>query len=239
MNQPKKGCFNGMALGKQPVTSSSTPNEKSMKIPVALVDDQRLFVESLSVLINAFDSFEVVFYAVNGPELIQKLQVATTLPEILLVDVRMEGMDGSEITALVHQKYPLIRIAALSTDDEDYSIIKMIKAGCSAYLVKDLISGVEFKKALHEIHEKGYYNGDAVNVNSRRLKQYKEVALTEKETKFVKLSASDLTYKEIAGKMNLAQRTIDGYREEVFKKLHVQSRVGMVMEALKRGLIAI
>ena len=209
-----------------------------MKIPVALVDDHRLFVESLSTTIDKYGTFEVIIYATSGEELLKKLETASALPDILLLDVSMKEMDGVATAKLVQERYPLIRMAALSTNDDDYTIIRMIKAGCCAYLVKS-VSAAELKIALEEIHEQGYYNGDAVNVNHRRLLTYKEIALTEKERIFVQLACSDLTYKQIAAKMHLSERTIDGYREQVFVKMQVQSRVGMVLEAIKRRVFTL
>jgi DNA-binding NarL/FixJ family response regulator len=115
----------------------------------------------------------------------------------------------------------------------------MFKAGCCAYLLKDTHPN-EFEKALHQVREKGFFNGDASNINFRRLllrEQEEEVLFTEKEKQFLQLACSELTYKEIAAKMNMAERTIDGYRESVFIKLNVQSRVGMCLEAIRRDLV--
>ena len=119
----------------------------------------------------------------------------------------------------------------------------MIRAGCSAYLLKD-IHPDELEKALLEISETGYYNSDASSVNFRRLvrkamSSNDVVTITDKEKKFLQLACSDKTYKQIASEMGLAERTIDGYRESLFEKLNVQSRVGMVLEAVKRELVKI
>jgi DNA-binding NarL/FixJ family response regulator len=131
---------------------------------------------------------------------------------------------------------------ALSMKDDDTTIINMIRAGCCAYLLKDIHPN-ELEKALLEINKSGYYNADASNLNFRRLLKKKDedekLAITEKELAFLKLACSDLTYKQIADKMHLAERTIDGYRESLFNKLNVQSRVGMVLEALRRELISL
>ncbi len=101
---------------------------------------------------------------------------------------------------------------------------------------------VELQKALTEIDHYGFYNGDLVNLNFRRLLKTinpKEELVTEKEKKFLQLACSDRTYKQIASEMHLSERTIDGYRESVFKKLNVQSRVGMALEALRKNLVTL
>jgi DNA-binding NarL/FixJ family response regulator len=93
------------------------------------------------------------------------------------------------------------------------------------------------EKALLEIAEKGYYNADATNINSRRLLNLEKSNISEKEQHFLILACSDDTYKQIASKMKVAMRTVDGYRDNMFKKLNVESRTGMVLEALRRGLV--
>lgn len=214
-----------------------------MKIKVGVTDDQQLFLKSLCTLINTFPSFEVVVDALNGEDLLQKLATLKVLPDIILLDVNMPVMEGPEAAQRVAEKYPLIRTAALSVKDDDMTVISMIKGGCCAYLLKDIHPN-ELEKALLEIQEKGFYNGDAFNINYRRLivaqQQVKTGPnITDKEKKFLQLACSDLTYKQIASRMNVSERTIDGYREVLFEKLNVQSRVGMVMEAIRKNYISI
>lgn len=213
-----------------------------MRINIGVADDQQLFLKSLCTLINTFDSFNVVLDAMNGEELLQKLAVSKEPPEILLIDVNMPVMDGVKTAHAISKKYPLIRMTALSMKDDDTTIISMIKAGCCAYLLKD-IHPDELGKALLEIHAKGHYNADAANLNYRRLIIHEQKrdyrALTQRELTFVQLSCSDLTYKQIAAQMFLSERTIDGYRESVFEKLNVQSRVGMALEAIRQKLVSI
>lgn len=92
---------------------------------------------------------------------------------------------------------------------------------------------------MNEINTKGYYNGDASNIDYRRLitAEKNEVHLNDNEKQFLQLACSDMTYKQIAAKMNKSERTIDGYREDLFKKFNVQSRVGLVLEAIRRDLV--
>ena len=127
---------------------------------------------------------------------------------------------------------------ALSQNDGDKTIIGMIKAGCCAYLLKDTHPN-ELEKALDEIYTKGYYNADVSNINYRRLLQFEKDSLniTEKEKIFLKFVCSDMTYKQIAFEMGLSERTVDGYRESLFHKLKVQSRVGLALEAIRRELV--
>lgn len=211
-------------------------------VTIGVTDDEQLFVKSLALLINTFNRFTTVLEALSGEDLLKKLDAGVQQPDILLLDVNMKLMDGIQTAARVAQQFPSIKLVALSTKDDDTTIINMLKAGCCAYLVKDIHPN-ELEKALDEINNKGYYNADAANINYRRLMLHDQkqdgIQLTDREKSFLQLACSDLTYKQIAAQMHLSERTIDGYREAIFEKFNVQSRVGMAMEAIRRKIVAI
>jgi DNA-binding NarL/FixJ family response regulator len=212
-----------------------------MKIKIGIADDQQLFLRSLSKLIDAFPRFSTVVEAMNGEDLLRQMAAAPDIPDILLVDVNMPIMDGVRTAKALVEKYPAVKIVALSMKDDDTTIINMIKAGCCAFLLKDMHPD-ELEKALVEIDARGFYNADACNVNYRRLivhQTERSLTLNDRERTFLQLACSDLTYKQIAAEMHLAERTIDGYRETLFEKFKVQSRVGMILEALKREIVHI
>ena len=189
-------------------------------------------------MLETFEKYNVVIQALNGHDLQQRWRALSVIPDILLIDVNMPVLDGVATVKWLKQHYPQIKLVALSVNDTEKSIIDMIKAGCCAYLLKDTHPD-DLEKALDEISDKGYYNGDASNVSFRRLLQYEQnqIKLSDKEKLFLQLACSDLTYKEIAAKMFLSERTIDGYRESLFQKLNVQSRVGMALEAIRKDLV--
>lgn len=209
-------------------------------IQVGIVDDHQLFVKSLGLMLATFNNYEVFIEAYNGKDLIEKLQQKNSLPDIMLIDVNMPHMNGFETAKWLHEHHPSIKLVALSMNDNDLIIIDMIKAGCCAYLLKDTHPN-ELEKALNEIVTKGYYNGDVSNINFRRLllAEEKKLALnlTDKEKEFLQLACSDMTYKQIAHLMNVSERTVDGFRESLFSKLNVQSRVGLCLEAVRRELV--
>jgi DNA-binding NarL/FixJ family response regulator len=211
-----------------------------MNITLGITDDHQLFLKSLSLLIGSLEDFTIIIEALNGKDLIEKLEAKKIQPDIILLDVNMPVMDGRQTAEYLSQKFPAIKLVALSMKDDDATIISMIKAGCCAYLLKD-IHPEDLNKALHEIHYKGYYNADAANINYRRLLQHqeKELQLTDKEKEFLQLACSDATYKQIAAVMHLSERTVDGYRENLFKKLNVQSRTGMALEAIRRNIVSL
>ena len=211
-----------------------------MKISIGIVDDHQLFLKSLSLMLQSFNNYDVVIEAANGKDLQEKMSDKKNVPEIMLIDVNMPVMDGIATATWVNQNYPSVKLVALSQNDGDKTIIGMIKAGCCAYLLKDTHPN-ELEKALHEIYTKGFYNADVSNINYRRLLQFEKDSLniTDKEKTFLQYACSDMTYKQIAAKMNLSERTIDGYRESLFHKLKVQSRVGLALEAIRRELVTL
>lgn len=214
----------------------------NMIISIGIADDQQLFVRSLEALLRTFDGFRIATDALNGQDLLRKLETLDALPDIVLLDVRMPVMNGIETATKISASYPTIKLVALSQEDDDTTVINMLKAGCCAYLLKE-IHPDELEKALNEIYTHGYYNADTANINYRRLilhsQNTEKNRLTQRELHFLKLACTDLTYKQIAAEMHLSERTIDGYRESVFEKLNVQSRVGMAMEAIRKKLVLI
>ncbi len=213
-----------------------------MKIKVGIVDDHQLFLKSLSLLLETSERFEVILEAANGRNLQELMQQRVIVPDIMLIDVDMPKLNGIETTKWLNQTHPQIKLAALSMNSKDEVIIDMIKAGCCSYLLKDT-HPIEFQKALEEIYTRGYYNADASNLNFRRLllaEQKRELLqLSEKESQFLQHACSDLTYKEIAALMGVTERSVDSYRENLFQKFRVQSRVGLCLEAIRKQLVTI
>lgn len=176
----------------------------------------------------------------NGRDLLKKLYGFDLVPDLFLIDVEMPLMDGLETTREIRSRFPLAKIVALSMKDDDKSIVSMLKAGCCAYLLKDIHPN-ELERALLQVYSNGYYYSEATYKFSKQIllgsKDGKEIKFTDREITFLQYACSDLSYKEIAQQMNLSERTIDGYRESLFEKLNVRSRTGMVLDALKRKMI--
>ncbi len=105
---------------------------------IGIVDDHLLFAQSLQGLINSFDEFQVVFMARNGNDLIAKLDMAKKEPDLLLLDINMPVMNGFETMAWINDNNPEIKVLALSMDDDEETIIKMLRLGCKGYLLKDI-----------------------------------------------------------------------------------------------------
>ncbi len=206
---------------------------------VVIVDDHSLFARSLAKLINSFPNFKVLFQAKNGVELQEKIAVAENLPEVILLDINMPVMDGFETAEWLVQNYPAIKILALSMEDDEQTILKMLRKGAKGYLLKDIHPEI-LNTALIELQQKGYYHSEKVAETllhsltpdeEGRIHKFKENELT-----FIKLACSEMTYKEIADVMDLSPKTIDGYRQDLFKRLNIKNRVGLVIFALKNNI---
>jgi DNA-binding NarL/FixJ family response regulator len=208
-----------------------------MKYKIGIVDDHQLFSKSLTVLLEGFKHFVVTIDVPGGHELQQRLAAMPDPPDIILLDVNMPGMSGVACAEWLTKHYPAIKVAALTMNDTDSAVLAMIKAGCCSYLLKNTHPN-ELERALTEIAEKGYYNSDS-NINFKRLIRTDEnyAGITEAEKKFLQYACTDFTYRRIAMLMNVSNRTVETYRASVFVKLNVQSRTGMAMEALRRGLV--
>ena len=214
----------------------------SNKIKIGIADDQKLFLKSLETLINTFLEFEVVLTAFDGEQLVRQVRQMAEVPSLLLVDVTMPVLDGAKAVEIISRDFPGIYCVALSAKDDDDSVLKMIRAGCCAYFVKDVNPDV-LEIALKSVYEKGYYNSDAANIRYRKLlmnyQREPQIKFNDRELNFLRLACSDLTYKEIAAQMFLSERTIDSYRECLFEKLNVKSRVGMALEAVRLNLVSL
>lgn len=209
-----------------------------MSKTIIIVDDHVLFAKSLLGLVNSYPGFTVLEVLKNGQELIDYLQANNAKPDIILLDIKMPVLNGIETMAWLRKHLPEQKALALSMEDDENFILKMIRLGCRGYLLKD-IEPKEFLKALNEVIESGYYFNSEVSEVLNNNNHIEEIAfepLTKRELEFLQYACSEMTYKEVADKMCLSPKTIDGYRENLFSKLQVKSRVGMVIFAIKNDI---
>lgn len=209
---------------------------------IVIADDHRLIAESLSHLINEIPAFEVVAIANNGKALLDLLEKTEDQPDIAILDINMPIMNGVTTAREMSARFPLVKMLALSMNDDETSVIQMIRSGCRGYLLKDCTQA-ELHRALTEILERGFYYSDFVTgklihtIHKEEKSPTAGIKLSDREMEFIKYAASEMTYKEIAVTMKLSERTIDGYREALFEKLQVRSRVGLVLFAIRYGWV--
>jgi len=206
-------------------------------IQIALVDDHRLFRSGIASLINNFTGYSILFEAGNGEEMIQKIS-PKTIPDIVLLDINMPVKDGTLTAQWLRKYYPQISIIVLSMFDDADKVLSMLRLGVRGYLLKDSEPS-EFEQALLKVSQGEVYYPEFVtryllhNFNN----EAEPLKLSVREIEFLKLVSTELTYKEIADQMCLSIRTVDGYRDNLFEKLQIKSRVGLVLYAVKNKVI--
>lgn len=211
------------------------------KINIALVDDHALFRRGIANLLLELEDINIVFDVSNGKELQQALLRQPGV-DVILMDINMPVMDGYRATQWVRSNYPLIHVLALSMFDDDITLIDMLKAGAGGYVLKESQPS-ELYRAITEIKAKGVYLNEMVSGKMLRsfhhnpVKHAEAFHLTPREVEFIKLCVSELTYKEIADEMKIASRTVDNYRESLFEKLSIKSRVGLVLFAIRNKMV--
>jgi two-component system, NarL family, invasion response regulator UvrY len=210
---------------------------------IVLTDDHILLRSGLATLVKNLGHI-VLFEADNGRDFANKLD-KQNLPDLVLLDINMPEMDGYETSQWLKVNHPGVKVLALSMYDYEHSIIRMLKCGAKGYILKDC-DPVELNEAINAMMTKGYYysdlvSGKLINAINKIDDEGTDVNiasnLNERETDFLKYTCTELTYKEIADKMYVSPRTIDGYRDSLFEKLHVKTRVGLAIYAIKNGLV--
>jgi DNA-binding NarL/FixJ family response regulator len=216
----------------------STINTKNIK--VALVDDHILIRSSLSKLVASYPNCSVLFEADHGKHCIEFLE-KHLLPDVLLLDISMPVMDGFETAIYISKHFPLVRILTLSMLTDERSIVKMFKNGARGYLSKN-VTAQELHVAINTMAEKNMYMPEEISSKlvsglQHDLSQVMPVsALSDKEKEFLTLIPTDDSYIEIAKKMSVSPRTLDDYREKLFKKLQVSTRMGLAIYAIRNDL---
>lgn len=212
---------------------------------VCLVDDHVLMRNGLASVISSFPGYEILFQASNGRAFIEQLN-QDNLPHLVLLDITMPEMNGYETAGWLMHHYPLIKVLALSMQQEERSIIRMLRNGAKGYLLKDA-EQAELKNAIDAVMNRGIYVNEILYKNILQtlqgnngiddLEYQRLIELTEREKEFLRWLCTDKSYKEIAACMYLSPRTIDGYRDQLFDKLKVASRIGLVLFAIKNEIV--
>jgi DNA-binding NarL/FixJ family response regulator len=224
-------------------------NTQNQQIKIGIVDDHNLFRKGLIKLINLADKdnrYTVLFEADNGKDLMEKLRL-NQIPDIILMDIDMPDMDGYETASWLQKYHPQINILVISMFESEKVIIRMMKQKINGYLSKN-IKVEDMHNALEAIANKGFYYTDEIaGIMARELQKdddgNKSIAeavlknLSENEREFIKLACTELTYQQIANKMNLSVKTIEGYRESLCYRFNVRNRVSLAMFAVRNGLV--
>lgn len=205
------------------------------------MDDHLLIAKAISSIIDAIPGYHVLYEAENGQVMTERFVNPINVPDIVLLDISMPLMDGFETAKWIKENYPSVKIMALTMQGDDESLIKMIRSGATGYLNKN-IHPSELEKALNGICKNGYYYPDwatsrVLNVLvNETVNTDAGIKISDREREFLTYSCTELTYKEIAEKMFCSSRTVESYRDSLFVKLGVKTRVALALYAVKAGL---
>jgi DNA-binding NarL/FixJ family response regulator len=213
------------------------------KIKIAIADDYKVYRDGLKVGLSADENMDIIAEADNGEELLKALE--TNAPDVILMDLKMPIMDGMEATKIVRQKYPGIKVLVISMYEDDKFIIHLMENGANGYLLKNAEPD-EIKKAIYAVHENGYYFNDVVNKallkklilkNNLKPSFNQNIDLTEREQEVLKMICEEKTAAEIAKEIFLSPRSVEGIRQRLIEKIGVRNSAGLVMFAVKNGLV--
>lgn len=207
-----------------------------MRHNIVIVDDHILIAEALATMIGTIPNFDILYVCSSGQELMHRFKQPRNIPDLVILDVQMPGMDGYQVAEWLTADHPEIIILALSMQDDDDKIIRMIRSGAKGYLLKS-IRQKDLAHALVTVVKEGiFYNTQVSKVlaNNYSKKEVTQKELSEKEKELLPHLCTDLTYKEIAARLSLSPRTIEGYANSIMEKLNVHNRIGLILLASRK-----
>ena len=216
-------------------------------ILVALADDEALFRRGMRLILEDYPDIKVAFEAENGESLLHQIRNSDELPEVLLLDLKMPGMSGIEAAEIIRKEFPSIMIVVISSHVSKAFIINMIEVGAAAYLGKNAHPD-EVVETIRMVREKGfYYNAMVLEVirdnlmgkNLVKPQRSFEVDLTNREKEVLQLICEEYTTQEIADKLFISNRTVEGHRNNLLSKLGCRNTAGLVVYVLQSELVQV
>lgn len=215
-------------------------------IKLSIVDDHKIFREGLKSTLGDYNGIQFLSESSNGQQIIEKLEHER--PDVILMDMKMPVMDGIQATAYITKTFKKIKVLALSMFDDDKYILSMMKSGARGYLLKSAEPD-EIVEAINAVHEKGFYFNDHLSLTMvKKLmgnsifeedEKKETVDLNDRESEILKLICAEHANTEIADKMCLSVRTVEGYRTKLFEKIGARNIAGLVIYAIKNKIIQI
>jgi NarL family two-component system response regulator LiaR len=211
------------------------------KLSIILVDDHQLFREGLKSLLESFDYVEHVREAPNGKEFLQMLK--TTLPDVVFMDIEMPEMDGITATRKAIEAFPQLNVVALSMYGNENYYTQMINAGAKGFILKN--SGIQdVENAIQNVMSgNNYFSHEIfqrlIHGLGRKQQKSSSAGLSTREEEIVLLICKGLSNQEIADKLYLSKRTVDKHRENILHKTQSKNTAGIVMYAVKNGIVEV
>jgi DNA-binding NarL/FixJ family response regulator len=214
-------------------------------IHLAIADDEALFRRGMRLILQDYSDLHIVLEAENGEDLLAKIRSSDELPDVLLLDLKMPGMSGIEAAEIIRQEFPSILSVVVSSHVSKAFILNMIEMGAAAYLGKNAHPD-EVVETIRMVREKGFYYNAAVmetirenmmGKNSIKPQRSFQVELTSREKEVLQLICEECTTQEIADKLYISSRTVEGHRNNLLSKLGCRNTAGLVVYAVQSGLV--
>ena len=219
-------------------------------IRIALADDEVLFRKGIAFLLERKKNIDIIFEASNGEELISFLRensINGTNPDIIIIDLKMPILNGVEATKIIHEEFPDIKIIALTSYNTKSFIANMIDVGAASYLVKNT-TPQDLLTTITEVHANGfYYNDEVLQVIHEYLispkkkvkSKYLDEQLTNREVEVLKLICKQFSGAEIAEKLFLSARTVEGHRNNLLRKTECKNMIGLIIYAINNEYVTL
>lgn len=209
-------------------------------IKLHIVDDHQMMIDGLRALLGDEPDFKIIDESNNGKVALAKIEMRQ--PDVLLTDISMPEMNGLELTKAVKEKFPAIKIIALSMFGERNTISEMLQAGINGYIVKNT-GKQELIQAINKISQGGMFFSDEVSAEMMKVisePQVKEevISLTPREIEIVKLIAKEYSNLQIAEALFISERTVETHRKNIFRKTNTKSVVGLIKYAIEKKIIS-
>lgn len=214
-----------------------------MPIKYLIADDHKIFRQGLKLVLQDDAHLQCIGEAATGLEVMEHLN--RELPDVILLDLKMPDMDGIETTQQIRRQYPDLKIVILTMHNDEHFVLHLMESGANGYLVKNA-DAEEIKKAIYSVHENNYYFNELVSTALlRKVSNHKNlhprfrhsVELNDRETAVLKLICEEYTATEIAAKIFLSARTVEGIRASMMQKIGVKNVAGLVIYAVKHGIV--
>lgn len=216
-------------------------------IKIGLVEDQLLFRRGIKSILNSRDEFEVIFESENGYSVPEKLENSSVVPDLMLIDLTLppnehEEYNGWKVVTFLKENYPSIKIIILSVHEDEYLISKLIEDGANGYLVKDSDPEEVYDAIINTFERGSYINARTLSAIQNKLRgkvpdNKSHDKLTKRELEVLKLVCQQMTASEIAEKLFVSEKTVNGHRNNLLKKTNSKNVTGLVLYAIKHKLI--
>ena len=212
-------------------------------IKVAIADDHKIFRKGVVLSLRPYTNIKFVQEAENGEELLQG--IATSEPDVVLMDLRMPQKDGIETTKALSKQFPHVHVIVLSMYEDERFVYHLMENGAHGYLLKNA-EPQEIRRAIMEVQEKGYYLNNFVNrilLKRSHAKQKvapslsHEITLNDKERDVLRFICMEFTAQEIAQKMDISPRTVEAIKDRLMERFGSKNTAGLVFFAVKNNLV--